>query len=102
MLSPFPGMDPFLEDPAEWSSVHVSLLAVIRDQLAEAVSPHFFVAIEQRVYVVAPDEEKIGRHFVPDVYLVRTPPSGMYGAIEAEITSPVLIEPVYPIELRDY
>jgi hypothetical protein len=34
--SPFPGMDPFLEDSAEWQSVHTRLITAVGDQLAGA------------------------------------------------------------------
>lgn len=66
MLSPFPGMDPFLlEDPTGWGDVHSSLIGAIREQLAEAVSPHFFVGVERRVYIVSPDEERPLQTIVP-------------------------------------
>lgn len=45
MSSPFPGMDPFLEDPTEWGGVHSRLINSTSDVLADIVSPHFFVKI---------------------------------------------------------
>ncbi|RLT32410.1 MAG: DUF4058 family protein [Chloroflexi bacterium] len=54
MSSPFPGMDPYLEDPAEWQSVHFQLIARISDLLSAAVAPHYFVRVDQRVYVTTP------------------------------------------------
>ena len=30
MPSPFPGMDPFLEDPSFWPDVHLNLIAEIQ------------------------------------------------------------------------
>src|SRR5256885_11845381 len=33
MASPFPGMDPYLEDPEIWSGVHASILGVIQERL---------------------------------------------------------------------
>ncbi|MCE7989255.1 MAG: DUF4058 family protein [Caldilinea sp. CFX5] len=44
--SPFPGMDPFLERPAKWSSVHTRLINAISDQLAERLAPNFYVEKE--------------------------------------------------------
>lgn len=38
---PLPGMDPFLEEPARWSSVHPRLINAISDQLADAISLNF-------------------------------------------------------------
>jgi hypothetical protein len=102
MLSPFPGMDPFLEDPAGWGDVHFSLIGAIREQLAEAVSPHFFVGVERRVYIVSPDEERPSQTVVPDVYLISTPSPEHYGSLAAQITMPLLIEPELPFEVREH
>ena len=56
MRSPFPGMDPFLEDPTTWSDFHARLIPVLSDLLTERVAPHFFVRIDTRVYTVAFDD----------------------------------------------
>ncbi len=40
--SPFPGMDPFLEEPTRWRSVHTRLINAISDQLAGMVAPRFY------------------------------------------------------------
>ena len=53
--SPFPGMDPFLEQPAIWAGVHHRLITTLSDMLTERVWPAYFVQIEERVYVVAPE-----------------------------------------------
>ncbi|MGH2544095.1 MAG: DUF4058 family protein [Ardenticatenaceae bacterium] len=54
MPSPFPGMDPYLEEPARWGGFHSRLINSISDQLADLVSPRFFVDIEERVYITTP------------------------------------------------
>lgn len=51
MRSPFPGMDPFLEDPGVWSSVRVRFMNAISDYLSPRVLPHFFVDIQQHIYL---------------------------------------------------
>ena len=35
MPSPFPGMDPYLEDPAYWSDFHAAFLTYWRDAIAD-------------------------------------------------------------------
>ena len=68
MKSPFPGMDPYLEHPALWPDVHNSLIAALRDVLAEAVAPRYYVALEQRAYLLTPDDiVLVGR---PDISVV--------------------------------
>jgi hypothetical protein len=50
MPSPFPGMDPFIEDQ-EWEDFHSTFNTVIRETLAPGVEPRYIVRIERRVYV---------------------------------------------------
>jgi hypothetical protein len=94
--SPYPGMDPFLEDSAEWPGLHARLIVALSDQLAEAVAPDFVVAIEQRVYILAPDDRQ---QIVPDVYLVRE--AEVQGYSTPAIATPTLVEPAYETEIRD-
>lgn len=98
MQSPFPGMDPYLEDAAVWSSVHVRLINAISDYLSPRVLPNFFVDIQQHVYIVTPDDFPDSL-IVPDIYVVHTPKEGAAAAVGA-ITPPTLIEPVYEVEIR--
>lgn len=38
MASPFPGMDPYLEDPTLWRGVHHYLIAIIAETLGDALA----------------------------------------------------------------
>jgi hypothetical protein len=68
MRSPFPGMDPYLEHPSLWPDVHNSLIAAIRDALAEKVAPDYYIRLERRAYFLRPDDlEFIGR---PDLGVI--------------------------------
>ena len=51
MPTPFPGMDPYLEQRALWPNVHNSLIMALRDDLAPRLRPHYFVAVEERTYI---------------------------------------------------
>ncbi len=51
MPTPFPGMDPYLEQRVLWPNVHNSLIAALRDYLAPRLRPRYFVAIEERTYI---------------------------------------------------
>lgn len=68
MASPFPGMDPYLEDKAFWSGVHHRLITYISSALQAQVRPRYNVRIEERVYV-----QEVTREIVPDVSVVQTP-----------------------------
>lgn len=98
--SPFPGMDPFLEDPTEWGGVHTWLLTAIGEQLARVVSPDFSVKIEQHVYLISPDELR-AQQIVPDVYLVETLPQAAWPGTALGITTPTVVEPLYELEVTE-
>lgn len=98
--APFPGMDPFLEDPTEWGGVHTWLLTSIGEQLSRAVSPNFSVKIEQHVYLMTPDEAR-AQQIVPDVCLVETLPQAAWPGAAVGITTPTVIEPIYELEVTE-
>lgn len=52
MPSPFPGMNPYLEHPDRWSTVHNRLIVGLADVLTPQVLPKYQVDIEKRVYEV--------------------------------------------------
>ena len=70
MRSPFPGMDPYLEHPALWPDFHNRLIASIADALSPLLRPRYFVALEERTYVLKGlDLEVIG---LPDAAVVES------------------------------
>jgi hypothetical protein len=68
MPSPFPGMDPYLEEPTLWPGVHQRLITYIADALQPKVRPRYHARIGERLYVVQPPHP-----MYPDVVLVRRP-----------------------------
>ncbi|MBI4615044.1 MAG: DUF4058 family protein [Planctomycetes bacterium] len=65
MPSPFPGMDPYLEDSVFWHGVHTKLIVAIAELLTPLVRPRFWVDTEKRVYV---ERENGSRRMIePDV-----------------------------------
>lgn len=68
MHSPFPGMDPYLENPELWPEVHSRLIVGIADALNETLSQKYRIAIERRVY--QDDHLLVG---IPDVSIVAKP-----------------------------
>jgi Protein of unknown function (DUF4058) len=51
MNSPFPGMNPYLENSVFWAEVHHRLITAIADNIEENIPPQYRVAIEQRTYL---------------------------------------------------
>jgi hypothetical protein len=70
MPSPFPGMNPYLEHPDRWSTVHNRLIVALADLLTSQLLPKYQVDIEKRVYeVVGTNSLLVGR---PDVTVQRS------------------------------
>ena len=64
MSSPFPGMNPYLEQEAVWQDFHESFLPMARELLSAEVRPHYIVKIDEHIYIhELPDEPRsfVGR-----------------------------------------
>lgn len=98
--SPFMGMDPYLEEPALWSSIHTRLMTLISDFLADQVAPDFYVDIQQYVTVLDPDDP-ITRHIAPDIYVAERMPAATETTGASSITTPTIITPLDPLEVTE-
>src|SRR5438552_11682393 len=80
MPCPFPGMDPYVESPACWPSVHYGLPGLIADHLQPQIAPRYVAVAEERVYLEEPERE-----LIPDVAIRRhaAPPRGEGEAVAA-------------------
>ncbi len=67
MPSPFPGMDPYLEQPNLWPDVHQRFITYISDAIQPRLRPKYQARIGERVYVVEPVQS-----FYPDITVIRT------------------------------
>ena len=68
MPSPFPGMDPYLEEPSQWPGVHQRLITYMADAMQPRIRPRYHVLIGERVYIAEPPQ-----NFYPDVTLLQYP-----------------------------
>ncbi len=50
MASPFPGMNPYLENPTTWPNLHSRLIVVIANLLSPRIRPKYRVVVEEAVY----------------------------------------------------
>ncbi|MBI3915247.1 MAG: DUF4058 family protein [Chloroflexi bacterium] len=101
MPSPFPGMDPYLEDPVRWPDVHQSLITYIRDALQPQVRPTYLARIGERVYVITPPHA-----MYPDVLLVQkqlreSVPAYAATAMPTQAESLPIVMTLPPIEHRE-
>lgn len=91
--SPFPGMDPYLEAPALWSSVHTRLIVAMSDAIAALLPAGYAVDIEQRVYLTSPGD--VDRSSMePDLFVVQEAAARYRaGPLPPAVTPPTLVEP---------
>jgi hypothetical protein len=92
MKSPFPGMDPYLEQ--HWEDVHTALIAYIRDALQPQLSSDLIARMEEKVYV---EDESERRRRKPDVRIVEVSAAWEPWSGEAStvvLDKPILLEPL--------
>lgn len=95
MPSPFPGMDPYLEDPGGWQNFHNTYVAHLKDDLNDALPPGYVAVATERVIVEFPQAENRG--IGPDVSILRSG-RGHRRVARAEHDAPVQVA-VEPYEL---
>lgn len=85
MLSPFPGMDPYLE--GRWfRGLHTRLIVQVEEALVAAVPPAYEVGIGEYVYLIRQDDPARTR-VEPDVFISRG-------------SAPPCLPPVCPLRSR--
>jgi hypothetical protein len=68
MPSPFPGMNPYLEQEDAWVDFHQSFIPLLRDMLAAQVRPAYLARVEEYLVIheLSEDEQRyLGRADVP-------------------------------------
>jgi Protein of unknown function (DUF4058) len=104
MLSPFPGMNPYLEAPALWSGVHHWLITEIARSLQSQLRPRYFVAVEERVYEASGDWSTLVG--IPDDGVIRavgakTAADSANVAMIAPIAQPIAVTMPMPETIRE-
>lgn len=99
MPGPFPGMDPYLEDPLLWRGLHLSLIFCITEAINAQLPADYIANIDERVYVVQPEHT-----IYPDVAVIQRPRSSVSQtgsvAMAEEADSSVVLA-AYPIEITE-
>ena len=97
MLSPFPGMDPYIETPDLWSDFHNNLASEIQAQLHQRIQPHYVARLTPYVAYEVVEIDQI-RGVRPDV--------GVWQIRQAEAASvdvatipPAPVESLVPLEV---
>ncbi len=67
MPTPFPGMDPYLEDPDVWRDAHHWFISAAGDQLQPQLNSRgYYIAVESRIWLERPEQS-----VYPDVSVLR-------------------------------
>lgn len=101
MPSPFPGMNPYLEHPARWPSVHHRLITYACEELNQRLPEGYAAEIGERLYVVQPD-----RSIYPDVAVLRSTggrpaPTGSAAVVAPDVADAPWVLSIDPIEVRE-
>lgn len=99
MPTPFPGMDPYLERPSLWPNVHSSLIIAIRDDLAPRLRPRYYVAVEERLVGLGPDDLLFAVR--PDVAVIRAPSSEARPTTRGDFGRVVTVALPMPEQVRE-
>src|SRR5688500_14490720 len=106
MASPFPGMNPFLEQSDTWEDFHQDYMTRAREVLTGEVGPNYLVKIETRLYLhelSAEERRFMGR---ADVGITGPPPGAKQSAAgilaPASLAMPSIdVERHSSLEIRD-
>jgi hypothetical protein len=81
-------MDPYLEHPVLWESVHARLIPALANQLQPLLDPRYVASIEERVFVEGPQRR------IPDVWIQKTGDQGggATALAEAVVDTAVILE----------
>jgi hypothetical protein len=90
MKSPFPGMDPYLEQPGTWSDFHATFYVEIKAALNTILPPGFVARSDQYIWIHEPaahDRMLLGK---PDAY-VAEPHAGVASRAGTALAAPATI-----------
>jgi hypothetical protein len=94
MLSPFPGMDPHLENPRRWPGVHTYLIACFNAAIARQLPSGFRSRVEERLYIA-----EAGRSITADALVFATAPNRRSGSSVA-VAEPSVASPSRTVRLE--
>lgn len=106
MHSPFPGMDPFLEAPSQWSEFHARFIYELAADLGDNVGDDYGVHIEKRIYLVEDNLWRDSRGFqaIPDIMIERQrlPAADNAGRTISIISEPTYLERFEAMEVHEW
>ncbi|MDW8320995.1 MAG: DUF4058 family protein [Armatimonadota bacterium] len=94
--NPFPGMNPYLEDPQLWPGVHHRFVTYLADTIALSLPEGYLADIDERVYVEKPDTLRV---IAPDVTISRSVRPASSASTESGVA---LADPPLKVEIQPF
>jgi Protein of unknown function (DUF4058) len=105
--SPFPGMDPYLEDPAYWEGFHDVLITECMYLIEEGLPQGYISNVKERAELIRADDPA-AKVYIPDIGVARQVPArrrkrteGSGGVAVASEIEPVTLASIDSIEVRE-
>src|SRR5436305_5926189 len=101
MPSPFPGMNPYLEQDDVWHDFHERFLPHLAEVIGSQLAAHYIVKIDEHIYIHEPSAERrtsLGRG---DAFVASRQPDTAgeaTGAVAAAIARAQLVLPAFHVE----
>jgi hypothetical protein len=89
MASPFPGMDPYLEDPAFWRDFHNRFINFWCEAIADQLPDSYEARLDETVNLV--HMEEVIKNIYPDIAVTR---SGQAARSKSRTTGTMVLEPI--------
>ncbi|MCI0639087.1 MAG: DUF4058 family protein [Gemmataceae bacterium] len=93
MPSPFPGMDPYLEEPGRFPDIHNGLIVFMQQVLQKRLPPPYYAASGRRAWI-----EMSKRYVQPDVKVLRPdkevsppPEANGGGGVAVQVAAPIRV-----------
>lgn len=91
MELPFPGMDPYLEQPGLWPDLHTGLITAIRDSLQTQLNSNYVAVITPYVTLESIEIAPTRQAFIPDIGVLREGSADEGGAAVAIAPAPLTL-----------
>ena len=91
MSYPFPGMNPWLENPLVWKGVHQRVITALADILAAQLEPRYFVAVETHTYISTMPSKPLQTRY-PDLSILKVREAPVHYATTLNAPAPLVID----------
>ena len=91
MPSPFPGMNPYLENPRFWLGFHSQFVAAISQDLNAHLGESYIALVEEQIYIHEVDENTLTASGRADVVLTLNGPPGQDTGTAGVLDAPIRV-----------